>query len=261
MTNNDRNSQKVTPRQAEIVAIVGQNGYTTLESLANRFAVSMQSVRRDIIQLDQMRLIQRFHGGAGPSDSTIRLGYQEKRARSAEAKAKIAKRAVELIPDAATIYLDVGTTVEALAQELRGRQAGLRVFTTSLATGMILAGEQDLELHVIGGTSRGADGSLAGATTVAMISSIRFDLAFIGYSGFDDDGTIMDYDLEKIAVKQAAIRRSDKPIAIGDQSKFEQHAIAQIASPRYFSNLVSDASPPSRLAEMFSSSGLEIVIA
>ncbi|UIK01726.1 DeoR/GlpR family DNA-binding transcription regulator (plasmid) [Rhizobium leguminosarum] len=261
MTNEDRQSQNITSRQAEIVAIVGENGYTTLESLASRFSVSMQSVRRDIIQLDQMRLIQRFHGGAGPSDSTIRLGYQEKRARSAEAKIKIAKRAVQLIPDGATIYLDVGTTVEALAQELRGRQAGIRVFTTSLATGMVLAGEQDLELHVVGGTSRGADGSLAGATTVAMISSIRFDISFIGYSGFDDDGTIMDYDLEKIAVKQAAIRRSDKSIAVGDQSKFEHHAIAQIAAPRSFSKLVSDAQPPSRLAEMFSSSGLEVVIA
>jgi len=261
MTNEDRQSLNLTSRQTEIVTIVGENGYTTLESLANRFSVSMQSVRRDIIQLDQMRLIQRFHGGAGPSDSTIRLGYQEKRARSAEAKTKIAKRGIELIPEGATIYLDVGTTVEALAKELRGRLAGLRVFTTSLATGMILAGEQDLELHVVGGTARGADGSLTGATTVAMISSIRFDLAFIGYSGFDDDGTVMDYDLEKIAVKQAAMRRSGKSVAIGDQAKFEQHAIAQIAPPRSFSTLVTDARPPMRLAEMFSSAGLEVIIA
>jgi DeoR family glycerol-3-phosphate regulon repressor len=261
MTNEDRQSQNLTSRQAEIVAIVGENGYTTLESLAARFSVSMQSVRRDIIQLDQMRLIQRFHGGAGPSDSTIRLGYQEKRARSAEAKTKIARRVVELILEGSTIYLDVGTTVEAVAQELRGRVTGLRVFTTSLATGMILAGEPDLELHVIGGAARGADGSLAGATTVATISSIRFDFAFIGYSGFDDDGTIMDYDLEKIAVKQAAMRRSDKSVAVGDHSKFEQHAIAQIAAPRSFSSLVTDARPPARLAEMFSSAGLDVIIA
>jgi DeoR family glycerol-3-phosphate regulon repressor len=261
MTNDDHQSQNVTPRQAEIVAIVGENGFTTLESLANRFSVSMQSVRRDIIQLDQMRLIQRFHGGAGPSDSTIRLGYQEKRLRSAEAKTKIAKRAAAIVSAGATIFLDVGTTIEALARQLCGRQAGLRVFTTSLATGMILAGEHNLELHVIGGASRGADGSLAGAMTIATISSIRFDVAFIGYSGFDDDGTFMDYDLEKIAVKQAAIRRSDASIAIGDQSKFEQHAIAQIAAPRSFSSLVTDATPPDRLAEMFSTSGLKVIIA
>jgi DeoR family glycerol-3-phosphate regulon repressor len=260
MTSDDRQSDKMTQRQAEIVAIVGEQGYTTLESLANRFAVSMQSVRRDIIQLDQMRLIQRFHGGAGPSDSTVRLGYQEKRLRSAEAKVKIAKKAAEFVSHGATVFLDVGTTVEALAQQLRGQQSGLRVFTTSLATGMILAGEQDLELYVIGGACRGADGSLAGAATIATISSIRFDFAFIGYSGFDDDGTLMDYDLDKIAVKQAAIRRSNSSIAIGDQSKFQQHAVAQIAPPSSFSTLVTDGPPANHLAELFSTSGLELTL-
>ncbi|WP_050996832.1 DeoR/GlpR family DNA-binding transcription regulator [Sinorhizobium fredii] len=261
MTFDDQQSDKITARQAEIVALVAEQGYTTLESLANRFSVSMQSVRRDIIQLDQMRLIQRFHGGAGPSDSTVRLGYQEKRSRSAEAKMKIARRASDLVLDGATIFLDSGTTVEALARQLRGRKTGLRVFTTCLATAMVLAGEQDVELHVIGGTSRGADGSLAGAATVASISTIRFDFAFIGYSGFDDDGTVMDYDLEKIAVKQAAIRRADAPILVGDQSKFERHAIAQIAAPRSFAKLVTDAAPPDRLSEVFLSSGLEVLIA
>lgn len=261
MTHDDQQSDKLTPRQAEIVALVAEQGYTTLESLANRFSVSMQSVRRDIIQLDQMRLIQRFHGGAGPSDTTVRLGYQEKRSRSVEAKIKIAKRAADLVSDGATIFFDSGTTVEALAQQLRGRNTGLRIFTTCLATAMIMAGEQDVELHVIGGTSRGADGSLAGAATVASISTIRFDLAFIGYSGFDDDGTVMDYDLEKIAVKQAAIRRADASILLGDRLKFERHAIAQIAGPRSFAKLVCDAPPPDRLAEVFSSSGLEVLIA
>jgi len=261
MTHDDQDSHKITTRQAEIVAIVAEHGYSTLESLASRFSVSMQSVRRDIILLDQLRLIQRFHGGAGPSDTTtVRLGYQEKRLRGAEAKTRIAKRAVELVPEGSTIFLDVGTTVEALAQHLRGRQLGVRVFTTSLATAMLLAGEQGIELHVIGGASRGADGSLAGAKTVATISSIRFDLAFIGYSGFDDDGAIMDYDLEKISVKQAAIRRSNASIALGDHSKFEQHAIAQIAPPRDFSKLITDARPPGRLAKIFASSGLEIIV-
>ncbi|BCP52287.1 glycerol-3-phosphate regulon repressor [Kaistia sp. 32K] len=261
MTYGDRQSDGITARQAEIVAIVAEQGYTTLESLASRFSVSMQSVRRDIIQLDQMRLLQRFHGGAGPSDNTVRLGYQEKRSRSAEAKTRIASKAAEFVPDGATLFLDSGTTIEALAQQLRGRRTGLRIFTTCLATAMVVAGEPDIELHVIGGTSRGADGSLAGAGTVATLSTIRFDFAFIGFSGFDDDGAVMDYDLEKIAVKQAAMRRTNNAILLGDQSKYERHAIAQIAPPRAFAKLVSDAAPPDRLVEMFSASGLEIVIA
>ncbi len=165
--------------------------------------------------------------------------------------------ASDLVSDGATIFLDPGTTVEALARQLRGRKTGLRVFAACLATAMVLAGEQDLDLHAIGATSCGADGS----ATVASISTIRFDLAFIGYSGFDNDGTVVDYDLEKTAVKQVAIRRADARMLVGDQSKFERHAIAQIAAPRSFAKLMSDAAPPDRLTEVFLSSGLEVLIA
>ncbi|MGG6897638.1 MULTISPECIES: DeoR/GlpR family DNA-binding transcription regulator [Rhizobium] len=252
-------SDELTPRQANIVKIVGEHGYATLEALSQRFDVSMQSIRRDIIHLDRLRLLQRFHGGAGPTEAEVRLGYGEKRLRAADAKTRIGKAAATLIPDGATIFLDVGSTVEAVARNLRGRHADLRVFTTSLATGMILAGEADLELHVFGGRSRGADGSLAGAATISGISAIRFDMAFLGYSGFDDDGSVMDYDLEKIAVKQAAIRRSDAAIIVGDQSKFERRALAQVAPLTLLTKLVTDGQPPERLSELFDSAGLEVV--
>jgi DeoR family glycerol-3-phosphate regulon repressor len=252
---------ELTARQADIVKMVDEKGFATLESLALHFEVSTQSIRRDIIQLDRLNLLQRFHGGAGPSDTKVRLGYVEKRIRATEAKARIGKAAAALVPKGATVFLDVGTTVEALAQELRAERSPVRVFTPSLATGMILAGAPDIELHVFAGTVRGADGSLAGATTVAGVSAIRFDIAFIGFSGFDEDGTVMDYDLEKIAVKQAAIRRAEQAIILGDRSKFERPAIAQIAPLCEVSKLVSDAPPPKRLADRLAAARLEIIIA
>jgi len=253
---------ELTARQADIVKMVDEKGFATLESLAQHFEVSTQSIRRDIIQLDRLNLLQRFHGGAGPSsDTKVRLGYVEKRIRATEAKARIGKAAAGLVSRGATVFLDVGTTVEALAQELRAERSPVRIFTPSLATGMILAGAPDIELHVFAGTVRGADGSLAGATTVAGISAIRFDIAFIGFSGFDKDGTVMDYDLEKIAVKQAAIRRAEQAIILGDQSKFERPAIAQIAPLHEISKLVSDAPPPDRLAELLATARLDVIVA
>lgn len=260
MTVQAEQTEELTPRQLDIVRIVGEQGYATIDALAHRFAVSTQSIRRDIIHLDRMRLLQRFHGGAGPSETTVRLGYLEKSIRAADAKARIGKAAAALVPDGASIFLDVGTTVEAVARALRGR-VGLRIFTVSLAAATILAGEAELQLHVFAGTARGADGSLAGAATIAGISAIRFDLAFLGYSGFDDDGTLMDFDLEKIAVKQAALRRADATIAVGDHSKFDRRAIAHAAPLRQLAKLVSDFEPPARLAEQFLAAGVELVVA
>ena len=111
---------EITPRQREIVQIVGDKGFATIDALAQHFAVSAQSIRRDIIQLDEGRYLQRFHGGAGLRDSTVRLGYAEKHGRSTEGKARIAAAAVALVPDGASVFLDVGTTVEAVDAMRKG---------------------------------------------------------------------------------------------------------------------------------------------
>lgn len=253
-------TDEITPRQHEIVRIVGEKGFATIEALAQHFAVSAQSIRRDIIQLDRGRLLQRFHGGAGVRDSTVRLGYAEKHGRSMEGKARIGLAAAALVPDGASVFLDVGTTVEAVARRLRQR-AGLRVFTTSLAVAMLLAGNDGIDLQVFGGACRGPDGSLVGAATVAAINEIHFDCAFLGFSGFDDDGGLMDFDLDKIAVKRAALRRADQAIAVGDATKFSRRAVARLGGPDDFTRLVTDANPPAALAAQFRKAGLGVVVA
>lgn len=254
-------NSELTSRQAEILQIVGEHGYATLETLSQRFDVSVQSIRRDIIHLDKLRLLQRFHGGAGPMDSTVRLGYAEKTLRATAAKERIGRMAAQLVSDGAAVFLDVGTTAEAVASALKERPMRLHIFTNSLASAMLLAGEPDFNLHVFGGSCRGPDGSLVGARTLAEIERIHFDYAFIGFSGFAADGAVLDYDLEKIAVKQAAMRRSVRSVLVGDQSKFSRRAIATVGMPGDFSHLVTDAAPPEFLQSPFAQARLEILTA
>ena len=251
----------ITSRQREIVQIVGDKGFATIDALAQHFAVSAQTIRRDIIQLDEAGLLQRFHGGAGPRDANVRLGYTEKHGRATDAKARIGKAAAALVPDGASVFLDVGTTTEAVALALRQRGVGCRVFTTSLAVAMSLAGHREIELHVFGGASRTPDGSLVGAATVAAIAEIHFGYAFLGYSGFDDDGALMDFDLDKIAVKRAALRRTDAAVAVGDATKFARRALARLAPAGDFAHLVTDAPPPKHLAMAFRESGVGLIVA
>jgi DeoR family transcriptional regulator, glycerol-3-phosphate regulon repressor len=252
---------ELTPRQTEILQTVGEHGYATLETLSQRFDVSVQSIRRDIIHLDRMRLLQRFHGGAGPMDSTVRLGYAEKTQRAAAAKEKIGHAAAQLVPEGSVVFLDVGTTVEAVAAALKERAINLHVFTNSLACAMLLAAEPEIRLHVFGGSLRGADGSLVGATTLAGIEAIHFDYAFIGFSGFATDGSVLDYDLEKIAIKQAAMRRSISSVLVGDQSKFTRKAVATVGVAADFSHVVTDAFPPDSFLPAFVRAKVNVVVA
>ena len=241
----------ITERQARILEIVSQQGFATIDTLARDFGVSAQSVRRDIIRLDAEGLLQRFHGGVGvrEAETPVRLGYAEKRTVAADAKQRIGRKAAALIADGSVVFLDVGTTVEAVAQALAER-VRLRVFTASLAAAAILAGRPGIELFVLGGFVHGADGSLAGETTLAMLARFRFDHAVIGFSGIDRDGAPMDFDLEKVAVKQRAIDHSGHTLMVGDSSKFRKTAVVRFCAPASTVTFVSEAPPPKRLKEL-----------
>lgn len=248
------------PRQSAILAIVTEQGFATVEALAQRFEVSPQTIRREIIQLDQTGLLQRFHGGAGLPGPTVRLGYAHKQTLAAPAKDRIGAAAAALVQDGASVFLDVGTTVEAVARILRDKR-GLRVFTSSLPAAMLLAGHDSTEVFVTGGVVRGADGSLVGDSVTQAIAGLRVDVAMIGFSGVDQDGSLMDFDIQKVAVKQGIMANARCAVAVGDSQKFARSAVVRIGQPSAFAHLVTDAPPPPWLGERFKAEGLPVTIA
>lgn len=254
----ETSSEALNDRQLALLALVQGKGFATVEWLTERFEVSAQTIRRDIIRLDECGLLQRFHGGAGAIESTVRLGYVQKQGVAVDAKVTIGRAAAALVPEGATVFLDVGTTVEAAARVLAGHRA-LRVFTNSLASAMHLAGRPGIDVIVTGGSVRGADGSLVGEGATALLRDLRLDLALIGLSGWDEDGAPMDFDLDKIAVKRIAIARSAQAVALCDAGKFARMAVARIAPVEAFSTVVCDRPPPDPLRRLIEQKGISIV--
>lgn len=249
--------QELSARQEEILSIVHHQGFATIDALARHFDVSTQTIRRDIIYLDEKQLLQRFHGGAGARETTVRLGYAEKRITAAEAKERIARLTAERIGPGDAVFLDVGTTVEAVARELRGRHE-LRVFTSSVAAATILSGEQNMQVFVTGGTLRGPDGALTDEWTSEVIARFRFDVAVIGFSGIDDDGALMDFDLAKVAVKRMAASRAARVIAVGESSKLLRPAIVRVLEADRIDVLVTNEQPPQLVRENLEQAGVEL---
>jgi DeoR family glycerol-3-phosphate regulon repressor len=221
--------------------------------------VSAQTVRRDIIRLDEAKLLQRFHGGAGLRDSAVRVGYAEKRVLAADAKDRIGRRVAELVPDGASVFLDVGTTAEAVARALGARRRRLKMFTNGMAAARILSEFPTFDVFVLPGHVRGPDGSLTGDATVAAVGEFRADFAVVALSGFDADGAPMDFDLGKIAVKRAMAARARRALMVADSSKFGRQATARLAPLSAFSALASDAEPPGPLAEALAAAGVELI--
>jgi DeoR family glycerol-3-phosphate regulon repressor len=236
--------QKTAPlseRQAAILALVEENGYVTIEALAAQYGVSAQTVRRDIIAMSQAGRLQRFHGGAGLVDQgdAARLDYRAKREMFGPEKRAVGRNAAALIPDGATLYLDVGTTIEACADHL-SRRTGFTVVTNSMPAAMKFD-PRDHQVIVLGGRMAGRDGSLVGPETLDKIQELNLDYALIACSAIDAEGRVMDFDMTKIVIKRAAMAAAGHRMLLATQSKFDRTALAVIAPRERFDSVVTEA--------------------
>ena len=233
-------STHLNRRQAEILDIVTRQGYAAIDELAARFKTSQQTIRRDIIRLDREGVLKRFHGGVGLANGHLRPGYEDKLHLATEAKRRIAAQAVRRIEDRMTLFLDVGTTAEALAQAmLHACRAQCRVVTASLSAALTLAEHPTIETIVAAGLVHTRDGAIVGPLAIGTIEQFSFDYAFIGFSGFDTDGAPMDFDLGKVLVKRAAIARAAMAIGLIDSSKFRRRASIRMVAPGDLDLLIS----------------------
>ncbi|MEO0542344.1 MAG: DeoR/GlpR family DNA-binding transcription regulator [Pseudomonadota bacterium] len=232
---------QLTKRQLEILSLVEKTGFATLENLAERYDVSMQTVRRDIITLSKAGRLQRFHGGAGPVErmEATRLDYDTKRSMAQAEKREIGQQASDMIEDGTTLFLDVGTTLEACASIL-AKRSGFTIFTNSMPAAMKFD-PKDHHVFVLPGRVAGRDGSIVGTDAVSLIRNVSIDYALIACSTIDNNDRVMDFDLDKIAIKKAAMAAAQKSFLLATQSKFGRTALAVIAPADAFDTMITKA--------------------
>lgn len=228
----------LTDRQKRVLEITERTGYVTIEGLAEEFGLSAQTIRRDIIALSDLGLLQRFHGGAGVvgHTETIRLGHARKENLVVEGKLAVARACAALIPDGASLFLDVGTTLEATAKALNERD-GFRIFTNSMRAALAFDPFRH-EVNVLGRRVAGRDGSLVGEEIITSLGMLRVDYALIACSAVDAEGRVMDFDLSKVTVKRAAMNCAASSMLLATPSKFGRNALAVIANLADFDHVV-----------------------
>jgi DeoR family transcriptional regulator, glycerol-3-phosphate regulon repressor len=250
------------PRQAELLEAVKAQGSMTVESLAERFGVTLQTVRRDINLLAEAGLLARFHGGARlPSSTTENIAYRERQRMNEGAKRAIARAVAARVPDGCSIIVNIGTTAEAVARELAHARRGLRVITNNLNVAAILADKPDFEVIVTGGVVRSRDRGVVGEAAVEFIRQFRVDIGLIGISGLEADGTLRDFDYREVKVARAIIEQSRQVWLAADHSKFNRPAMVEVAPLSAVDMLFTDAPLPSPFGALCAEAGVDAVIA
>ena len=218
---------------------IRQHGSVQVDTLANYLRVTPQTIRRDLNQLYQLELVQRVHGGAVIKDHVENLGYGARKLLMAREKSDIARRAAELIPDNSSLFINIGTTTERVAEYLPDRQ-GMLVITNNVNVASMLWPARGLEVLIAGGIIRHSDGGIVGSAAEEFIKSFKVDYAVIGCSAIDPDGELLDYDLREVRVSQTIIHRARAVILVADSMKFERYAPVQLADLEDIDILVTD---------------------
>ncbi len=227
-----------------LLAAVQAQGSVTVEQLADKLGVTLQTVRRDVQRLADENLLTRFHGGVRVPSSTIEnLAYQQRENLNSEGKSRIARAVAAAVPNDCSLVINIGTTTEAIARALL-RHSGLRVITNNLNVAAILSANPRSEVIVVGGVVRGRDQGIVGEAAVDFIRQFKVDIALIGISGIETDGSLRDYDYREVKVSQTIIAHAREVWLAADISKFKRPAMVEVAKLSQIDRLFTDAPPP-----------------
>jgi DeoR family transcriptional regulator, glycerol-3-phosphate regulon repressor len=232
------------PRQLALLDLVRAHSSASVEQLADQLGVTLQTVRRDVQRLADAGLLTRFHGGVRVPSSTVEnIAYQQRESLNHEGKTRIARAAAAQIPSDCSLFLNIGTTIEAIARALL-QHTGLRVITNNLNVAAILSSNPACEVIVVGGVLRPRDRGIVGEAAVDFIRQFKVDIGLIGISGIEADGTLRDFDYREVKVAQAIIAHSREVWLAADHSKFNRPAMVEMAKLPQIDRLFTDAPPP-----------------
>ncbi|CCN86016.1 DeoR/GlpR family DNA-binding transcription regulator [Vibrio nigripulchritudo] len=247
-------------RHQRLLEIVRSHGYASIESLAEELGCSQPTVRRDIKKLCDENRLQRFHGGVSHMNAPVRLGYETKSEWMSDAKHRIASEALRRIERFDSLFLDTGTTCDQVAKLLK-QLTDKQIITHNLSAALTLAGQDNHHsVCVVGGTIRGADGSLTGAKTVSDMATYHADCAIVSASGLDGNANLLDFDVEKVEVKKAMMAASSYRILLLDSSKFTKRGAVCVGNVSHFDVCVTDRLPSRDYQTLFAGLNTELKV-
>lgn len=229
----------LTARQTEIVELAKTQGRVQVDELAAHFDITPQTIRMDLNSLCSNKVLIRFHGGAFFPEARENVEYEARRQIASEEKAAIGEKTAKLIPDHSSLFMNIGTTTEAVGQALINHQ-GLMVVTNNINVANKLRLYPSFEVAIAGGVVRPSDGGIVGEAAIDFINQFRVDYAVIGASAIDPDGSLLDFDFREVKVAQAIISKARHVILVADSTKFERRAPVVIAQMAQVDTLVTD---------------------
>ncbi|RNA70455.1 DeoR/GlpR family DNA-binding transcription regulator [Alteribacter keqinensis] len=225
-------------RHEEILARLQEVKVVKLAELVEATGASESTIRRDLTDLEQQKKIKRVHGGASlVTRRKDEPSLLEKSTKYSEEKRRIAKEAASLVSDGDTIYIDAGSTTQAMIPHLRGKDIVAITNGLNIITDLV---DANIKTYVLGGYVKSGTRAFVGSGAFQSIQSYQFDLAFLGINGVDKHTGYSTPDPEEALIKQQAIARAASTYILADHTKMGDVTFAKVADLKEASLITSD---------------------
>lgn len=245
-------------RQQRILQVARTQGRVEVQALSDDLAVTTETIRRDLTALERRGSLRRVHGGALPVERLeVEPALSTRTSRNAEAKRRIAARALDEVPAEGAILLDGGSTTRALAEVLPDRE-GLTVVTNSIDIAGILQGHEHTDLYVLGGRVRGRTGACVGDWLTSALADVFVDVAFIGANGFSPARGMTTPDQAEAVAKRTMVHAARRAIVLADATKAGDDHFHRFADIESIDVLITDDALDEDTEAQFGVEGMEV---
>lgn len=215
---------QLSERQTQILDFLNLKGGTlSSQEITERLNVSVQTIRKDLNELDELGLVKRVHGGITQPTQRQNLSFSKRQIINLEEKQKIALDVAAFLPKDSSVFLGIGTTPEQIAQALIPHP-GLTVITNNLNATLALCQNPNIEILMVGGRVRHQDQDVVGEEATNFFRRYQVNYGIVGVGGIGAQGHLLDFSLEESHLTQTILNNSDHTLLVADHYKYLRSA-------------------------------------
>lgn len=252
-----RNGQQ--QRRNQIAEMICRHHFLSVKVLSDHFAVTRQTIRKDLQAICEQGLARRRHGGAERLVPVKNQTYESRQILNSEAKHAIAAAVARLVPNGASLAFSIGTTPEIVARSLLNHRK-LRIVTNNLNVAMAAAAAPDFEITVAGGRLRNDDRDIIGSGAEELFRSYKVDIGIFGVAGIDEDGSLLDFHEDEVRTRQTIMANCRSSFLVLDHTKFSRSAHVRGGFLPAVDKIFCDRQPPPHILELLAGSSTELII-
>jgi len=246
-------------RHTEVLRLLAEDGRVESASLAGRFGISAESVRKDLALLEERGLLRRVHGGAVPCEPSRAEPHVADRGVRLAEKSSIARAALRFVPDGGSLLLDAGSTTLRLAEMLPSDR-GLVVYTNSWPVGAALHA-RGVEVAALGGRIRPETMAAVGSLTGQALAAVNVDVAFLGTNALSFDRGLTTPDPDEAVVKHQMLAAARQRVFLVDSTKFGRVSHARHATLDDVDVLITDGAASAADRKKLRAAGVTVEVA